>query len=341
VAPLLTTDDLDALGADALAVRDPRPIARRIVAAVDGGGLADPEDAGYALSLAGDLVDRAGDHGEALALSARSVEAGAGTDDATWLHAMHADRLLRAGREDEGLAALATLRPALHRDAAAVLPITDALRENGHAELAEQWLTAALLTAVEREERLPEGSEEQLDAGDVVDELMLQRREVRGDLGREPDEYDRLAAEADAAPDLVFFPQAELARLLAAQPEAAGEYGADWDAHRALVERELQEAAAEGEVLEVEVATPALVTAMIDDSDTDPVGELLVWPPGRNDPCWCGSGAKYKKCCLPRAREQAAPAPAAPSVPTPDPAPAPASTERVLKRGGGSRGRAR
>lgn len=20
--------------------------------------------------------------------------------------------------------------------------------------------------------------------------------------------------------------------------------------------------------------------------------------PGRNDPCWCGSGKKYKKCCL-------------------------------------------
>ena len=24
---------------------------------------------------------------------------------------------------------------------------------------------------------------------------------------------------------------------------------------------------------------------------------LIPWPPGRNDPCWCGSGRKYKKCC--------------------------------------------
>ena len=23
----------------------------------------------------------------------------------------------------------------------------------------------------------------------------------------------------------------------------------------------------------------------------------LSWPPGRNEPCWCGSGRKYKKCC--------------------------------------------
>lgn len=28
-----------------------------------------------------------------------------------------------------------------------------------------------------------------------------------------------------------------------------------------------------------------------------PEGELIPWPPERNDPCWCGSGAKYKKCC--------------------------------------------
>jgi len=27
------------------------------------------------------------------------------------------------------------------------------------------------------------------------------------------------------------------------------------------------------------------------------VGEAIAWPPGRNDPCWCGSGRKYKKCC--------------------------------------------
>jgi uncharacterized protein YchJ len=22
------------------------------------------------------------------------------------------------------------------------------------------------------------------------------------------------------------------------------------------------------------------------------------WPPERNQPCWCGSERKYKKCCL-------------------------------------------
>jgi SEC-C motif len=25
--------------------------------------------------------------------------------------------------------------------------------------------------------------------------------------------------------------------------------------------------------------------------------DVTSWPPGRNQPCWCGSGRKYKKCC--------------------------------------------
>jgi tetratricopeptide (TPR) repeat protein len=31
--------------------------------------------------------------------------------------------------------------------------------------------------------------------------------------------------------------------------------------------------------------------------DTVPVERMVRWPPGRNAPCWCGSGTKYKKCC--------------------------------------------
>ncbi len=26
-------------------------------------------------------------------------------------------------------------------------------------------------------------------------------------------------------------------------------------------------------------------------------GRAIPWPPGRNDPCWCGSSRKYKRCC--------------------------------------------
>ena len=30
-------------------------------------------------------------------------------------------------------------------------------------------------------------------------------------------------------------------------------------------------------------------------ANADP--SVIAWPPGRNQPCWCGSGRKYKKCC--------------------------------------------
>ena len=32
------------------------------------------------------------------------------------------------------------------------------------------------------------------------------------------------------------------------------------------------------------------------------IEEIQAWPPPSNLPCWCGSGVKYKKCCLPRSR---------------------------------------
>lgn len=355
VATLLTADDLDGIGADAQAARDPRPFAVELVDAVEGGRLADPDDAGYALSLAAEARELAGDHEEALTLSARAATTGDGTVDATWLQAIHAERLLRLGREDEGMTALAALRPLLHREADAVGPVVEALTETGRAELAEQWVTAAMFTAMEREDRATDGSDEQLEVAALVDELVMTRRDLRAGLGRAPDEYDALADDLDAAPDLVFFPEAALAQLLAAQPEAADELGRDWDAHRAILEGELQAAGAEGEVLEVEVATPELLAAMLSDDDdgiAPEPGPRLPWPPGRNDPCWCGSRAKYKKCCLPRGRDRVEAAPPAATTaeagtdePEPTtsvtPATAPVSSERVIQRRPGPRTRAR
>ena len=49
-------------------------------------------------------------------------------------------------------------------------------------------------------------------------------------------------------------------------------------------------------------------------------GIVEPWPPKRNEPCWCGSARKYKKCCLQArgpAAPQQAPGPGPPSG-TPD-----------------------
>jgi hypothetical protein len=39
---------------------------------------------------------------------------------------------------------------------------------------------------------------------------------------------------------------------------------------------------------------PAVKTRYV---ETVPDEAMIAWPPPRNAMCWCGSGAKYKKCC--------------------------------------------
>lgn len=45
--------------------------------------------------------------------------------------------------------------------------------------------------------------------------------------------------------------------------------------------------------------TPPLPEMLAVLDPVDPLALESVFPtPGRNDPCWCGSGEKYKRCCL-------------------------------------------
>ena len=309
VGSLLTSDDLDTIGSDAVAARDPAPYKAELVAAVEQGRLADAGDASYALGLAADIAERCHDEDDALALARRSIEAAQDTSEHSWARGRRADLLLRFGHSEEGMHELRALRPLLTRDPMASSYVIDALVENGQGELAEEWLTPAVLTATENAERATAGSDAAEDAWEIAEGLAVRRRWVRRDLGLPPDETDLLAEEMqaahDAEPDLLFWPRAAFDALLAAMPQSAEEFGATWDEHRAGIERELQAADAEGDVLLVETATQALLNATVAGEDADAVepGPLLEWPPGRNEPCWCGSRTKYKKCCLPRARD--------------------------------------
>ncbi|WP_433802518.1 SEC-C domain-containing protein [Actinomycetospora sp. CA-084318] len=303
MAAALTEDDLTGISSDAIASDDPRPYIDQLVAAVDEDRLAAPDLASYALGLAADLAEGLHDGDLALTLSERSVEATQGLDDENWTRARHAELLLRFGREDEGMRELHALRPQLTRDEMASLYVTEALVENGRGELAEEWLTTALTTAAEIVERAGPGREAD-EIRNIENVLALRRFHVRRDLGLPYDEIDRIAEQLDDEnPDYVFWPEKAFATLLEAQPDAADELGATWDEHRAMIERDLQ-ASDPGDLPLVEVGTPELLTALLgDDEDAaPPPGPELEWPPGRNEPCWCGSGAKYKKCCLPRGR---------------------------------------
>jgi uncharacterized protein YecA (UPF0149 family) len=301
VATKLTGDDLTGIADDALHGGDPRACITALVTAADEGRIEDETDVWYAFGLAADLAETYGTGDEAVELSARSVTAAHGTVHENTTRGRHADVLLRFGHEDDGMRLLHELRPLLTRDEMAAGYVIEALTENGRAELAQEWLTAALTTAADIVERTEPGSADEEEAGTVEHALALRRRHVRAELGLPADELDQAVDELDEpGPEMMFWPESGFDALLRAFPDRAETLGATWDEHRAQIEKAQQD---EGPLV-VEVATPELLRATLADQGVDDVefGPLLEWPPGRNDPCWCGSGAKYKKCCLPRAR---------------------------------------
>ena len=169
------------------------------------------------------------------------------------------------------------------------------------------------------------------EAPGVVFFLLQQRHRVRRNLNlphdRQDDLADRLETQLvrragerrDAESDLLFWPRAEFDRLLAEHAALSEVYGPDWDAHRGRLEKELVRLRGAGQAgLGVFRATVDGLNAFAGRRDGDPADAAvragyaaevqarpsarIAWPPERNDACWCGSGLKYKKDCLPRSR---------------------------------------
>ena len=287
-----------------------------LVAAVDGGRIA-ADEVPYALALAADKRAEGGDVDGALQLADRAVAA---DPDAGWIRAGRAGLLARAGRPDDALAEVTDLRPRLLTDALAPAYVREVLQELGRGEDAERWLTEALTEALSWGEDLDE------ERAGVAYQLAVQRHALRHDLDLGHDELDDMAeelisaAEAEAAPDgsvVMFWPREEFESLRDRLPAVAESEGSSWDEHRAGIEITLAEWAAGGTTglavvpgsLDDLTAHAEAAGTAPDDDDTiddyvgsiDP-GRVVAWPPPRNGPCWCGSGLKYKKCCLPRSR---------------------------------------
>jgi len=95
-------------------------------------------------------------------------------------------------------------------------------------------------------------------------------------------------------------------------PTLRDDYGDDHGEHRSHVERHLREVAARSVGVAIVDGTVDEYVAFAEGRAQDPIesatrasygahlgsiGRTTPWPPGRNDRCWCGSGAKYKRCC--------------------------------------------
>ncbi|MBM0228033.1 MULTISPECIES: SEC-C metal-binding domain-containing protein [Micromonospora] len=329
---LLSSHDLDEIAHLAYSAPDPEALVTRLVDAVDGGHILNKRDFGYALTLAAEIVEREEDDPErALALAERAIDVYRthGEPDG-YSRAMRARLLHRLGRVDDAMAGLEELRPLLTVDPAAIY-VTEVLEEVGYDDLAERWLTDAVRELLDRSTDRPYAAEEsQQQTAAMVYGLVQQRHRLRGEMELPHDDLDNLADRLRAASSraldqlddgphgIVFWPRPEFNALLLRWPALAETYGTGWDDHRARAERDLVALAEEG------VTDLGLVAGSADglatfarDADLDPTdlttvdeyadsllaeADPIPWPPGRNEPCWCGSGSKYKKCCLPRSR---------------------------------------
>ncbi|MFJ6168991.1 SEC-C domain-containing protein [Micromonospora orduensis] len=324
MSELLTTERIEEIGSAGSESPDPAALVAELVGAVDEGRVADPDDTGYALLVAADILEQAGDLADALTLATRAIAEQ--PDEDAYARAVRGGLLLRLGRTDEGLAELTELRPLLETNPDATY-LVDELAESGHAETALEWLTGALDAILERTRTQQHESEDAQDeAAAMIYGLAQRRHDLREELGLPHDEYDNLADRLRAASNhaldalddgpatLLYWPEAEFDALLARWPGLVDSYPSTWDEHRAQIERALVEASGLGGAdLGVAAGTVEGLAAFagddpIDEETLDEYADSLdetgvtAWPPGRNDTCWCGSGAKYKKCCLPRSR---------------------------------------
>jgi broad specificity phosphatase PhoE len=333
---LLTSEDLDELGHSAFAAEDPLAVVAELVAAVDAGRLADVADTSYALALAAEITERQGDLETAAGLAGRASQAkrAYGRPEYGYPQALHGELLLRLGRVDEAMVELSALRPMLTQDEDAVSYVSEALHAGGQTEVALEWLTgalqAALATRLEVASHRGEPAYEQ--AAVVAFALAQQRHRLRRELDLPHDEHDYLADQLqDAAAEVLdsdeeeyegtavlFWPRIEFEQLVLRWPKLVESYGTTWDEHRARMQRALVRLAESGHpTLAVSAGAVDELVGYAERHGGDPTDAQVrqgyvehlevhprrrLWPPQRNEACWCGSGLKYKKCCLPRSR---------------------------------------
>jgi tetratricopeptide (TPR) repeat protein len=260
-----------------------------------------------ALEARVDTLESTGQYDEAIAVLGE-LEALTGEDQrwhVAWMQVL-------AGRRGEADAIWAALEREHPGD-----PTVPFLAGNAHAEAGEPDVAAGLFARA-LDLALHGGSD-----GETLRQIVAARAEALADAGLEPgpvDEAARLALAraaaqgADTPVATPYFPRAEFEAALEAFPTFADDWREDGHAGYALELDRRMRAVAPGAPRHPVVVplTVADLRARSEAAELDPdaaeararaayeiaqEGGAIAWPPGRNEPCWCGSGSKYKKCC--------------------------------------------
>jgi tetratricopeptide (TPR) repeat protein len=254
-----------------------------------------------------DTLEQAGQYDEAIAVLGE-LEQVTGADQrwhVAWMHVL-------AGRRAEADTLWAALEVEHPGDPTVPFMAGNAHAEAGEPEIAAERLVRALELA------LHSGAD-----GETLRQIVGARTEALAAAGLQPgpvDEAARLALAraaaqgADTPVATPFFAPEEFALALDAWPGFAADWRADGHAAYALeLDRRMRAVAPSAPRHPVVVGlTVARVRALAVEAEIDEdaaeararaayevaqEGGAVAWPPGRNDPCWCGSTKKYKKCC--------------------------------------------
>lgn len=214
--------------------------------------------------------------------------------------------LLKAGNRDEGETAFARLRAERAGDPQIVSTLANARMDSGDGQGALEAYDEALDLAKS--------------IGDYgwIDQLRAERQYCRFEHGLPPDEDDRLAERVHPAYptathySVAWFPRDQIEAALTRWPSLADDLN-DPDAYCRTIEARLREIRSEtGRQPSVAPLRVEQLVEFAEENGIDPdsgaarsrfaaelgrVGEPVPWPPGRNEPCWCGSERKYKRCC--------------------------------------------
>jgi tetratricopeptide (TPR) repeat protein len=254
-----------------------------------------------------ELAEAAAEGGEyelAARLQAKAIEAGCRHPFVA--REMRGWYLLKAGATEEGEALFRELLAERPDDAEVLITLGHARSDAGLQDAALDAFDDALAAAKRRGFR------------NQIDHARVERRAEREHAGLELDEDDRLAPVPTpprgrpVAWALAWFPPDQRAAALEHWPDLADDL-ADPDRYAVRIETQLRRLhAAFGQRPAV---APIVVDELIEwaaEEGYDPdsgearsvyaaeikrTGRAIPWPPSRNDPCWCRSGRKYKRCC--------------------------------------------
>ena len=293
-----------------------------------------PDRAGYLDELAY-AYEKLGRFDEAIDAMRQAVAAGfdGELDDHPSAQALIADLLLRAGRDQEADEAWAQAEGEDPRSPWVHSAASDAYTRVGLYKKALPWQTRGLELALaagedegelawhltgERGETMDvlglQPDELQLRAEELIERQEQQDREAELKFLRRWNQPHTVAPQ-QAYIGAAWIPAHQYPRALQTWPSYAEVYEhGPYQAYCARLELMLRDLRAQG------VKRLALTPIAIDDylawcaeHDRDPeqsdtrasysttlLGRDIVkpWPPERNEPCWCGSERKYKKCCL-------------------------------------------